>query len=54
MHGGTLQLDSDIGKGTTFTVRMPGAMDKPDEVPAAKAANVTTAESKQAEKTDAA
>ena len=23
MHGGTIALDSDVGRGTTFTVRLP-------------------------------
>ncbi len=27
MHGGTLDLESELGKGTVITVRMPGVMD---------------------------
>ncbi|MDA1296566.1 MAG: ATP-binding protein [Chloroflexi bacterium] len=59
MHGGTLQLDSDIGRGTTITVRMPGVMDEPYKEPAARKPVVrgsvaTQSVDKQLEKTDAA
>ncbi len=32
MHGGSLDLDSELGEGTTFTVRMPGVMTPDDEM----------------------
>lgn len=54
MHGGTLQLDSDIGQGTTITVRMPGVMAEPYEEPSAKKIEPIASASHQARKTDAA
>ena len=32
-HGGTLDLESEIGKGTAITIRMPGVMSEPGEKP---------------------
>ena len=54
MHGGTLQLDSDIGQGTTITVRMPGVMAEPDEDNAEKKIEATAAVGEKTENANAA
>jgi signal transduction histidine kinase len=35
-HGGTIDVQSEIGRGTKFTIRLPAAMQKIGAAPAAK------------------
>jgi len=30
-HGGSISVDSELGRGTTFTVRLPALADAPSE-----------------------
>lgn len=53
MHGGTLDLESELGKGTTITVRMPGVMESEDSGETSEQL-VANPETPQGESSDAA